>query len=85
MVGGGRASDGRDLSHDRGCLLFCRARADYRRFMGDKEMTREAILAKRANLLSRIAGGERWKADTRREYHILTAALLALEMKEKNK
>jgi hypothetical protein len=53
--------------------------------MGDKEMTREAILAKRANLLSRIAGGERWKADTRREYHILTAALLALEMKEKNK
>ena len=46
-------------------------------------MNIDQLRAMRDALLSRIASGERWTRETRRQHAILTAGILALEHKAK--
>lgn len=46
-------------------------------------MNIDQLRAMRDALLSRIASGERWNKETRRQYSILVAGILALEIKQR--
>ena len=46
-------------------------------------MTRASIQSRRKALYDAAARGKRWTRESRREFQILTHALLALEIKER--